>query len=125
MVCASMDVDIYNVNICGWADNGYMRTSCLPAALHDTMHTQFSLPSHLPDRPQTPEDYVPCLYPREFLALAAPRETNSSIPKHLHRKKKLGMIFLMKEESKGKSKLWTYLLPIAVSLFKVGCRIEG
>jgi hypothetical protein len=30
-----------------------------------------------------------------------------------------------KEGNNGKSKLWTYLVPIAVLLFKVGCRIEG
>jgi hypothetical protein len=28
-------------------------------------------------------------------------------------------------ESNGKLKLWTYLVPIAVLLFKVGCCIEG
>jgi hypothetical protein len=35
------------------------------------------------------------------------------------------MRFQTKVESDGKSKLWTYLFPIAASIFKVGCCIEG
>jgi hypothetical protein len=76
------------------------------------------MPSCLPNRPQTLEDDIQCLHPREYLALA------HSIPKHLHKKKKPGMRFRTKVNN-GKSELWTYLIPIAVSLFKVGCHIEG
>ncbi len=35
------------------------------------------------------------------------------------------MQFRIKVESNGKSRFWTYLVPIAVSIFKVGCRIKG
>jgi hypothetical protein len=46
-----------------------------------------------------------------------------SIPKRLHRKKKPSVH--LQTESTIKSKLWTYLVPIAVSMFRVGCRVEG
>ncbi len=48
-----------------------------------------------------------------------------SIPKHLHRKKKPSMRFWMEVENDGKAKLWAYLIPLAVTLFKVGCHIES
>jgi hypothetical protein len=47
-----------------------------------------------------------------------------SIPKILRRKKKLSVRFWM-EVSNSKSRLWTHLVPIAVSIYKVGCRIKG
>jgi hypothetical protein len=57
--------------------------------------------------------------------LAAQVETNHSIPKCLHRKKKPSVRFLMEIENEGKEKLWAYLIPIVVSLFKIGCHIES
>ncbi len=47
-----------------------------------------------------------------------------AIPKRLCGKKKPSVPFWMKMTN-SKSKLRTYLVPIAVSIFKVGCRVEG
>ncbi len=77
MAHATMDVDIYNVSIHGWANNGFRTTNCLPSVLHHAISAQVPIPSRLPDRPQTPEDDTPRLCLSEFLVLAAPRETNS------------------------------------------------
>ena len=77
IVRTSMDVDVYNVGIHGWANNRYRTTNCLPSVFHDTIPAQVPMQSRLPNRPQTPKDDVPHLHPREFLALATPRETNS------------------------------------------------
>jgi hypothetical protein len=49
--------------------------------------------------------------------------TSHSIPKRLYKKKKSSM-HLMKETT-IKSRLWTHLFPITVSVFRVGCRVEG
>jgi hypothetical protein len=46
-----------------------------------------------------------------------------SIPKHLCKKKKPSVCLW--KEATIKSKLRTYLVPIAVSVFRVGCRVEG
>ncbi len=46
-----------------------------------------------------------------------------SIPKHLHGKKKPSMRFWA--EGTIKAKLRTYLVPVAVSVFKVGCCVGG
>jgi hypothetical protein len=51
------------------------------------------------------------------------RQTHS-IPKRLHGAKKPCMRFWM-EATNSKSKIKTYLVPITVSIFKVGCCIEG
>jgi hypothetical protein len=47
-----------------------------------------------------------------------------TIPKHLHRRKKPSMHFWT-QATNSKSMLRTYLVPIAISIFKVGCRVEG
>jgi hypothetical protein len=47
-----------------------------------------------------------------------------SIPKRIRGKKKLSVHFWT-EATNSKSKLRTYLVPITVSIFKVGCPIEG
>jgi hypothetical protein len=46
-----------------------------------------------------------------------------SIPKRLHTKKKPSMCLQM--ELAIKTKLRTYLVPITVSVLKVGCQVEG
>jgi hypothetical protein len=46
-----------------------------------------------------------------------------SIPKHLCRKKKPSMH--LQTKSTIKAKLGTYLVPVAASIFKVGCCVEG
>jgi hypothetical protein len=76
--------------------------------------------SRLPNRPQTPEDDVPSSWCWPLQG----RRTHS-IPKRLHGKKNPSMQFWTKVESNGKSKLWTYLFPISVSVFKVGCPVKG
>jgi hypothetical protein len=50
---------------------------------------------------------------------------NSFHPKRLRGKKKPSLRFWTKVESNSKSKLWTYLFPIAVSIFKVLCHVKG
>ncbi len=73
MVHASMDVDIYTVSIHGWANNEYSTTSCLPSAICHAVPAHIPIQSRLPNRRQTPEDNIPRLRQKEFLALAAPR----------------------------------------------------
>ncbi len=50
------------------------------------------------------------------------RRTHSG-PKGLHKKKKPSVYF--RTDGTIKEKLWTYLVPVAVSVFKVGCYVEG
>jgi hypothetical protein len=50
------------------------------------------------------------------------RQTHT-IPKHLRGKKKPSVHLQM--EMTSKSKLRAYLVPIAVSIFKAGCHVEG
>ncbi len=75
MVSASMDVDVYNVSIHGWANNEYRTSNCLPSSFPHAIPAPC-----LPDRPHAPEDNVSRLFPRESMALAAPRERNSYHP---------------------------------------------
>jgi hypothetical protein len=51
------------------------------------------------------------------------RRRTHSFPKRLHEKKKPSVHFWM--EGTIKAKLPTYLVPVAVSVFKVGCCVEG
>jgi hypothetical protein len=46
-----------------------------------------------------------------------------SIPKRLRGKKKPNI--RLRTESTFKASLWTYLVPIVVSIVRVGCRVEG
>jgi hypothetical protein len=121
MVHISMDVDVYDVTIHGWADNAHRTPSHLPSTFHHATSALMPVPSHLPDGYHAPQDDMQCLCLRESMAMAAPRERTHSIPKRLHKKKKLSMR-LMKEET-IKSRQWTYLFPIMVSMFRVGCRV--
>jgi hypothetical protein len=50
---------------------------------------------------------------------------NHSIPKRLHRKKKPSVRLWTEVENDDKSKLWTYLIPLTVSLFEVDCHIKS
>ncbi len=61
-VCASMDVDICDVSIHGWADNAHRTPSHLPSNLHHAISALMSAPSRLPDRPHAPEDDVSRLH---------------------------------------------------------------
>jgi hypothetical protein len=80
MLHASMDMDIYNISVHGWANNEYMTTSCLPSAFHHAVPAQVPVSGRLPDGLHTPEDDIQRLCLREFLTLASPRETNSYHP---------------------------------------------
>jgi hypothetical protein len=62
-VRTSMDVDVYNVSIHGWADNAHRTPSCLPSNLHHAISAPMPVPSHLPDRSHAPEDDVLHLHP--------------------------------------------------------------
>jgi hypothetical protein len=46
------------------------------------------------------------------------------VPKRLRRRKKPSVIFRIQEERNRATSYRTYLFPLAVSLFKVGCRVE-
>jgi hypothetical protein len=46
-----------------------------------------------------------------------------SIPKHLHERKKPSVC--LRKEATINAKLRTYLVPVAVSVFRVGCQVEG
>ncbi len=81
------------------------------------------VPSCLPDGSHAPQDDIQCLYPRESMAVAAPREKDSFIPKRLHGRKKPSMH--LQTESTNNAILRTYLVPITVSMFRVGCCMEG
>jgi hypothetical protein len=48
-----------------------------------------------------------------------------STPKRLRKRKKPSVRFRTADKNNGKTKLRTYLLPLAVSLLKVGCRVES
>ncbi len=56
--------------------------------------------------------------------MAAQGETIFSIPKCLCKKKKPSVRLWMEVENDGKVKLRACLIPLAVSLFKVGCSVE-
>jgi hypothetical protein len=80
MVHAIVNVDIYTVSIQGWANNECGTTSRLPSAVCHAIPAHVPIQSRLLNRPQTPEDNVLRLSPRDFLALAALRQTNSYNP---------------------------------------------
>ncbi len=79
-VRASVDVDIHNVSIHGWANNAYRTPSCLPLHVHHTLYALMLVPSHLPEGSLTPQDDMQRLCPRESMAVDAQREENSFCP---------------------------------------------
>ncbi len=80
MVRTTMDVDINNVSIHGWANNENGTTSCLPSNFYHAIPAQVLVSGYLPNELQTPKDNIRCLHPKESLALAALRETKSFHP---------------------------------------------
>ncbi len=83
------------------------------------------MPSTLPIGTQTPKEDVRCVCPGEAMALAAPGRQVHAIPKRLRKKRKPSVRFWMGAKNDSKDKLQTYLVPLTVSLLKVGCRIES
>jgi hypothetical protein len=79
-VRTSMDVDVYNVSIHGWADNAHRTSSCLPSNFHHAISAPMPVPSRLPDGSRSPQDNIQCLCPRESMVVAALREKNSFHP---------------------------------------------
>jgi hypothetical protein len=77
MVRTSMDVDIHNVSIHGWADNAYRTPSHLPLHVHHALPAPMLVPSCLPKGSHDPQDNIQHLHMREFMAVAAQREENS------------------------------------------------
>jgi hypothetical protein len=75
-----MDVDVYNVSICGWANNAHRTPSHLSLNFHHATSAPMPVPSRLPDGSHTPQDDMQHLCPRESMAVAAPREKNSFNP---------------------------------------------
>jgi hypothetical protein len=79
-VYASMGVNIHNISIHGWANNALRTPSCLPLHVHHALPASITVPSHLPDRSQTPEGDIHRLRPQESMVIAAQREKNSFHP---------------------------------------------
>jgi hypothetical protein len=52
------------------------------------------------------------------------RQSDHPIPKRLHKQKKPSVRFQSNEHI-NKAKLWTYLVPVVVTLLKVGCCVES
>jgi hypothetical protein len=125
-VCASTDVVIYDVSIHGWVNNAYSHTGHQVAYLY-----MFIIPHLLRCLFQAayPTDPMLCKTRCNIFICKSPwrwltrgRKTHS-IPKRLRRKEKPSVH--LQTELTIKAKLRTYLVPVAVSVFKVGCCVEG
>jgi hypothetical protein len=57
-VRTSMDVDIYDVSIHGWANNLYKTPNRLPLHVHHALPTPMLVPSCLPKGSYTPQDNI-------------------------------------------------------------------
>ncbi len=80
MVRASMDVDVYDVSIHGWANNAHRSSSCLPSNFHHAKSAPMPVPSRLLDGSRALQDVIQRLCPMESMAVTAPREKNSFHP---------------------------------------------
>jgi hypothetical protein len=80
MVRASMDVDVYNVSIHGWANNALRTPSSLPSNFHYAVPTPIPALRCLLDGPHTLQGNIQSLCPRESMAVATQREENSFHP---------------------------------------------
>jgi hypothetical protein len=118
-----MDVDVYNVSIHGWANNSHRTSSCLLLNFHHAISALMPVPSRLPNGSHAPQDNIQHLCPRESMAVAAPREKNSFHPQASPQEEQPSMRLI--KEVTIKSRIQTYLFPIAVSVFRVGCCVEG
>jgi hypothetical protein len=58
MVRTSMDVDIYDVSIHGWANNAFRIPSHVPLYVHHALPALMLVPSHLPKGSHTPQDDI-------------------------------------------------------------------
>jgi hypothetical protein len=123
MVHASKDVDVFNVSIYSWADNAHRTPSHLPSNFHHDTSAPMPVPNRLPDGSCALQEDMRCFCPRESMMVAAPREKKSFHPQVRLQEKK-PRIHLTKEAI-IKSRLQTYLFPIAISVFRVGCCVEG
>ncbi len=122
MVRTSMGVDIDNVSIHGWADNAYMTPSCLPSYVNHALPALVPAPSrYLTDPELRKATYNVFIHESPWRWPFRGRRTHS-IPKRLREKKKPRAHLWT--ELTFKAKFRTYLVPIAVSVFKVGCRVE-
>jgi hypothetical protein len=122
-VRASMDVVIYDVSIHGWANNAYRTPSCLLLHVHHAPPALMLVPSRLPNRSNALQDNIQCLHMQESMAVANQREKNSFYPQAPPQEEEAK--HCLQTESTIKAKLRTYLVPVAVSVFKVGCCVEG
>ncbi len=80
MVRTSMDVDVYNVSIHGWANNAHRTSSHLPSNFHHAISAPMPVPSRLPDGSHALQDNIQHLCSRESMAVASLREKNSFHP---------------------------------------------
>ncbi len=81
------------------------------------------VPSRLTDRPNALQDNIYVFIRKSPWQWPTSRRRTHSIPKSLRRKKKPSVH--LQTELTVKAKLRTYLVSVAVSAFKVGCRVEG
>jgi hypothetical protein len=75
-----MDVNIHSVSIHCWANNAHRTPSHLPSNFHHAIPAPMLVPSRLPNRPNALQDDIQRLPPREFMAVAAPKEKSSFHP---------------------------------------------
>jgi hypothetical protein len=116
---------IQDVSIHGWDDVRCMTTSCLPTDIPTTIPTKIPMPSSFPTDPRLRKTTYDVFVRGSSWRWPLRGRQTHSIPKRLRRKKKPSVRLQMEVENNGKAKLWAYLFPLAVSLFKVGCRIES
>jgi hypothetical protein len=113
MVRASIDVGIHDMSIYGWANIGRMTTSCLLRFLYQA--------AYLTDPRLWKMTYDVFIRGNSWPWPLQGRQFHS-IPKRLRRNKKPSMRCWMEVKNNVKVKFWTFLVPILVFLFKVGCR---
>jgi hypothetical protein len=77
MVRTSMDVDVYDVGIHGWANNAHRTPSHLPSNFYHATSALMPVPSCLPNGFRAPQDDIQHLRPRESMVVATPRKKNS------------------------------------------------
>ncbi len=123
MVRISMDVDVYDVSIDGWANKSQRTPSHLPSNFHHATSAPMPAPSRLPDGSRALQNDLQRLCPRESMAVAAPREKNSFHPQVPLQEEEAKRAF--DERSNHQIKTTDLPLSNSGSMFRVGCCVEG
>jgi hypothetical protein len=102
-VCASMDVDIYDVSIHGWTNNAYRTPSCSPLHVHHALSAPMLVPSCLLEGSHTPQDNIRDLHPKDSMVVATQREENSFCPQVPPREEEAKCAFLDGRDHQSKT----------------------